>query len=114
MTWGAVMSYAHKGIELKNIPGIAPNPPPGTTVQAQAVAAAAADSPARPAVLTQRGARVLLNLERMMDDASRALSVADSPAPSSSSATTGQRTSLPQPETFASADGPTRGAPLKN
>ena len=112
MTWNAVMSYAHKGIELKNIPGIAPNPPPGTTPQSQAVAASApTDTPARPAVLTQRGARVLLNLERLMDDASRALSVAGAPtSPAPSAPSTGQQTSAPATETYASASSTTNGA----
>lgn len=110
MTWNAVMTYAHKGIELKNIPGIAPNPPPGTTPQSQAVAAAApTDTPARPAVLTQRGAGVLLKLERMMDDAARALSVAGSPSPAPTTPI-GEQTSAQKPETFASANGATNGA----
>ena len=71
-------------------------------------AAAATDTPARPAVLTHRGAGVLLKLERMMDDAARQLSVAaPSPAPTS---TTGQQTSVQKPETFASAGGPVDAA----
>ena len=85
-----------------------PNPPPGTTPQSQAVAAAApTDTPARPAVLTQRGAGVLVRLERLMDDASRALSVAaPSPAPA---APAGQQTSVQIPEAYASASGTTNG-----
>ena len=28
MTWHAIMAYAHQGIELKTIPGVAPDPTP--------------------------------------------------------------------------------------
>ena len=81
MTWRAIMSYAHQGIELKNIAGIAPNPPLGSVPQAKVAAVAAAtDIAQRPAVLTRRGAEVLLRMERLMDDAMKSLAVADAPA----------------------------------
>jgi penicillin-binding protein 1A len=81
MTWRAIMSYAHQGIELKNIPGIAPNPAPGSVPQARVAAVATTvDAPQRPAVLTRRGAEALLRVERLMDDATRSLAVADTPA----------------------------------
>jgi penicillin-binding protein 1A len=84
MTWHQIMAYAHTGIELKNIPGVAPNPPPGSLPpraslggqQAQIV-----DVAPRPPVLTRRGGEVLVRIERLMDDAARALNVADSAAP---------------------------------
>ena len=41
MTWRAIMTYAHQGIELKNIAGIAPNPPLGSAPQAKVAAVAA-------------------------------------------------------------------------
>jgi penicillin-binding protein 1A len=72
MIWQPIMTYAHQGIELKNIPGVAPNQ------TAPAVAKAAPDKdapppPLRPTVLTQRGTDVLVRIERMMEDAGRAL-----------------------------------------
>jgi penicillin-binding protein 1A len=101
MTWQAIMSYAHQGIELKNIPGVAPNPAPGTTPKAQVAAAAARDAGSlRPTVLTRRGVDALVRLERLMEDASRALAVAETPAP-----VPGKQSALPGNDAFAAAAG---------
>jgi penicillin-binding protein 1A len=67
MTWHDIMEYAHQGIELKNIPGLPPNP--STTAPAMAEAAKG-DAP-RPVALTSRGKQVLLRIERAMEDAAR-------------------------------------------
>jgi penicillin-binding protein 1A len=68
------MAYAHQGIELKNIPGLPPNPstiaPPDLVSQASPNSG---DVLPRPALLTQRGAQVLLRIERAMEDAVRTL-----------------------------------------
>ena len=69
MTWHEIMEYAHQGVELKNLPGLPPNPAPTAPV----VASANKGEAPRPAMLTFRGARVLVDLERMMEDASRAM-----------------------------------------
>ena len=34
MTWHEIMDYAHQGIELKNLPGLPPNPAPTAPVVA--------------------------------------------------------------------------------
>ena len=83
MTWRQIMAYAHTGIELKNIPGVAPNPPPGSLPQAVAAGNAPlqTDVAPRPPVLTRRGGEILVRIERLMDDATRALMAADTPAP---------------------------------
>lgn len=78
MIWHDTMSYAHQGIELKSIPGIAPNPPPSPTPDKNAIATNDTKGqpvapPVRPTVLTKRGTDVLVRIERMMEDASRAL-----------------------------------------
>jgi penicillin-binding protein 1A len=70
MTWHEIMEYAHQGVELKNLPGLAPNPAPTAPV---AENVAKGDAAARPAMLTFRGAQVLGRVEKMMEDASRAL-----------------------------------------
>jgi penicillin-binding protein 1A len=68
------MDYAHQGIELKQLPGV-----PVPTVRQQPVVAEGKSKsdepppPSRPAVLTKRGADILVRVERMMDDANRAL-----------------------------------------
>jgi len=84
MTWHQIMTYAHTGIELKNIPGVAPNPPPGTLPipVASATTTPPTEAAPRPPVLTRRGADILTRIERLMDDATRALVVADTPAAS--------------------------------
>jgi penicillin-binding protein 1A len=74
MTWHKIMAYAHQGLELKPLPGV----PPPQTRQQPAVAEVKSRSnepppPPRPALLTKRGADVLVRVERMMDDAHRAL-----------------------------------------
>ena len=78
MTWHDVMAFAHQGVEIKQIPGLAPS-----NAKPQAVAdAARSDATQRPTNLTRRGADVLLRVERLFDDATRTLAVtADSPTP---------------------------------
>ena len=77
MTWRQVMSFAHQGVELKNIPGLPPNP--STMAPVVADVSTKSDAP-RPALLTYRGVQVLLRVERLMEEASRALA-AGSPSP---------------------------------
>ena len=72
MTWREVMAYAHQGIELKNIPGVAPNP--STVAPADLVAEGASsgnDALPRPALLTAKGSQVLQRIERLMEDTAR-------------------------------------------
>jgi penicillin-binding protein 1A len=73
MTWQQIMAYAHQGIEIKQLPGV-PVPP---SRQQPAVASArgktAEPPPTRPAILTKRGADILVRIEKQMDDAARAL-----------------------------------------
>jgi penicillin-binding protein 1A len=74
MTWHTIMDYAHQGIELKQLPGV-PVPP---ARQQPVIADAKSKSnepppPSRPTVLTKRGADILVRVERLMDDANRAL-----------------------------------------
>ncbi|HMF24144.1 MAG TPA: PBP1A family penicillin-binding protein [Pseudolabrys sp.] len=86
MTWHSIMTYAHEGIELKQLPGV-----PVPAARQQSVVAentsksksksAVPPPPARPALLTKRGADVLVHVERMMDDANRALGPTSSNVP---------------------------------
>ena len=68
MTWHDIMEYAHQGIELKNLPGLAPNPAPTAPV-----AQNTAGDAVRPAMLSYKGAQVLVRVERLMEEASHAL-----------------------------------------
>jgi penicillin-binding protein 1A len=76
MTWQAIMSYAHQGIEIKPLLGVPGPPPPTASPRSNAPAVATGSTPAlRPTLLTVRGANVLVGIERLMDDAARALGV---------------------------------------
>jgi penicillin-binding protein 1A len=92
------MAYAHQGVELKNIAGVAPNPASVGPLLTDA-SGKNNDVPSRPPVLSQRGVQVLLRIERMMDDASRAMVVSGEPAP-----TGGPRpgAAVDRPNSFAS------------
>jgi penicillin-binding protein 1A len=79
MTWQKVMAFAHQGIELKSIPGAPPNP--GTSSPALVAEDGNGEVIVRPVTLSRRGADALVRLERLMEDASRALTRAGS-APS--------------------------------
>jgi penicillin-binding protein 1A len=99
MTWHQIMAYAHQGIEIKNIPGV----PAGPTPAAPHVATStpASGEPAlRPTMLTKRSIDVLLRVERLMDNATRAL--ADAPD-------TQRGAALPSRDTFASTASGARG-----
>jgi penicillin-binding protein 1A len=69
-TWHAIMTYAHQGIELKQIPGLAA---PTGAKGADTEVGNSGDVAPRPPMLTRKGANILIQLERMMDDATRAL-----------------------------------------
>jgi penicillin-binding protein 1A len=72
MTWHEIMAYAHQGVELKPIPGLGGSS--GRTVAAEGRKESGGDSAAgRFPVLTRRGADALVRVERLMDDATRAL-----------------------------------------
>jgi len=86
MTWRQIMAYAHQGIEIKQIPGVPAGPTPAAPQVAAATQGGAEPAAARPTMLTKRSIDVLLRVERMMENATRAL--ADAP---SAPATTPQR-----------------------
>jgi penicillin-binding protein 1A len=72
MIWRQIMAYAHQGIELKPIPGVAPGPMPAPPVVAAADGnGAAGEAAARPAALTRKASDVLIRMERLFDDAAR-------------------------------------------
>jgi len=93
MTWHEIMTYAHQGIEIKQLPGI-PVPrerQPSLVAEAKPPADEPAPPP-RPAMLTKRGAEILVRLEHMMDDANRAMG----PPPSTVSADKKNQAAIPK------------------
>jgi len=96
-TWHDIMTFAHDGIEIKPIPGLGP-----ATAAAPRVAAAPSKGPEtgqRPPLLTRRGADILVRLERLMDDATRALVERDGAA--------GRADASGRPDTLAASERPT-------
>lgn len=72
MTWRKIMGYAHQGVELKPMPGVAlpPNPLGPSLPVAEA---RPGDEIPKPALLTKRGIDILVRLEKSFEDAGRAL-----------------------------------------
>jgi penicillin-binding protein 1A len=71
MTWHAIMEYAHQGIEIKQLPGL---PIPAVRPKLVADTKPNIDAPPpRPRLLSKRGADVLVRIERMLDEAAKAL-----------------------------------------
>jgi penicillin-binding protein 1A len=68
LIWHNVMAYAHQGIELRQLPGL---PPPARAPAADA--AAQGTAVARPILLTRKGTEALVRVERLLDEAARAL-----------------------------------------
>ena len=99
MTWHQIMAYAHQGIEIKNIPGVPAGPTPAAP---QVAAAQKSTEPAaqRPTMLTKRSMDVLMRVEHMMENASRAL--ADTPV-------TQQGAALRAQDAIASTENGARG-----
>lgn len=99
MTWRQIMAYAHQGIEIKNIPGVPAGPTPAAP-QVATTALSGAEPTLRPTMLTKRSIEVLLRVERMMDNATRALADA---------AGAQRGAAVLTPDTFASAASGARG-----
>ena len=78
LTWHEIMAYAHQGVELKQIAGVGPN---SATVGPMLDKEGGKDVPIKPAMLTNKGVEALLRVERLMDEASRAMVAATGAAP---------------------------------
>jgi penicillin-binding protein 1A len=82
-TWHEIMAYAHQGVELKAIPGLGPQAT-GRQQVAEGKDGKKDGADAAPArlstVLTKRGTDALVRIERLMDDATRALATSAGPS----------------------------------
>src|SRR5262249_33631730 len=94
-TWHEIMAYAHQGIELKQIAGVARN---AATVGPIVDKDGKGDAPIRPAMLTNKGVQTLLRVEQLMDEDGRRTSEAD-PAGQATPPTAGTRPPAPTPRT---------------
>ena len=73
MTWHAIMSYAHQGIEIKPLPGIPAPPERQQPAYLTAKKPGALSPPPRPITLSKRGAEILSGIEKAMNQADRAM-----------------------------------------
>jgi len=95
------MAYAHQGIEVKQLPGLGAPQARQQPAVAEVKSKSSEPPPApRPALLTKRGADVLVRVERLMDDANRALGPA---RPTVSSVKDRQAATPPAGGAFASS-----------
>jgi penicillin-binding protein 1A len=75
------MAYAHQGVEIKPLYGVAPSPTPPRPAVAAGTGEPAAEEPPRPVVLTKRAAEILVQLERRLDEAARSAASAAATPP---------------------------------
>ncbi len=76
LTWHNIMAYAHQGIELRPLPGL----PPPQRAPTVADSTLAGEPAPQQILLTRKGTEALIRVERLLDDASRALGVPAPPA----------------------------------
>jgi penicillin-binding protein 1A len=71
LIWHNIMAYAHQSVELRPLPGL---PPPQHAPTVADAALQGAPAP-QQILLTRKGTEALVRVERLLDDASHALSV---------------------------------------
>jgi penicillin-binding protein 1A len=69
LAWHNIMAYAHQGVELRPLPGL----PPAQHAPTVADAALVGAPPAQQILLTRKGTDALVHVERLLDEASRAM-----------------------------------------
>jgi len=108
-TWHNIMLAAHQGIEVKELAGVGmgvklPPPPVQQTIAANGTVVTVAPrvleiKPGPPPVLTKRGADILVQVEKLLDDAARTADKTSAGEPTKPV----QSGSLALPESFAAA-----------
>jgi penicillin-binding protein 1A len=119
MTWHEIMSVAHQGIEIRELPGVGmgvklPQPAVPPTVAASGAQPKPPEiKPGPPPVLTKRGADILVQVEKMLDDAAKTAdkTSAGEPAKPGKPVSSG---ALPFPDSFAAATSGNASLPNKN
>jgi penicillin-binding protein 1A len=122
-TWHDIMTVAHQGIEIKELTGVGmgvklPPPPVQQVVAANGTVVTHTPRPPEikpgpPPVLTKRGADLLVQIEKMLDDAAKTTektSAGETPKPGKPT----QSGSLAFPESFAAATAGDAAAARKN
>jgi penicillin-binding protein 1A len=73
MTWRTIMDYAHQGIEVRQLPGVVVPERPQQVAAHSTRTEDKAPAARRPTLLSKRGAEALVRMERLLDEASRAM-----------------------------------------
>ena len=76
-TWHEIMAYAHQGVELRPIPVLGGG---GAAGCVRGQEEGGAPEGGRPSILTRRATEALLRVERLLDDATRALATGREPS----------------------------------
>ena len=118
-TWHDIMTVAHQGIEIKELAGVGMGQKVPANEKPQTVAASGAKEkapeikPGPPPVLTRRGAEVLVQVEKLLDDVAKTTdkTSASEPATPGKSASSSE---LPFPDNLAAATSGDALSPRKN
>jgi penicillin-binding protein 1A len=109
-TWHDIMSVAHQGIEIRELPGVGMGvklPQPAVPQTVAAFGAAQPKTleikPGPPPVLTKRGADILVQVEKMLDDAAKTADKTPSGELPKPPAKPVSSSALPFPDSFAAA-----------
>jgi penicillin-binding protein 1A len=116
-TWHDIMVAAHQGVEIKELPGVGmgeklPQPTVPPTVTAVNAPKPPEIKPGPPPVLTRRGADVLVQVEKLLDDAARTAERTTATEPPKPARPTSS--ALAFPDSFAAATPGEAAAPRKN
>jgi penicillin-binding protein 1A len=72
-TWHDIMTAAHRGVEIKDIAGVAAPAKPTAAKDARTADNEDTANPAPPPILTRRGAEILVRVEKMLDEAGKTI-----------------------------------------
>jgi penicillin-binding protein 1A len=72
-TWHDIMTTAHRGVEVKDIAGVAAPAKPTAAAAAKIAGSEDNANPAPPPILTKRGAEILVRVEKMLDQAGKTI-----------------------------------------
>jgi penicillin-binding protein 1A len=117
-TWHDIMTAAHEGVEVRELPGVGMGEKLPQTAQAAMAAAGAPKTleikPGPPPVLTRRGADILVRVEKLLDDAAKTpikTTMDEPPKPTKSTSSS----AIPFSDSFAAATPDSAAsAPRKN
>jgi penicillin-binding protein 1A len=120
-TWHDIMVVAHQGIEIKELTGVGMGTKLPQAAAQQTVAANGAAGPkiidvkpGPPPVLTRRGADILVQVEKMLDDAARTADKSTSAGETLKPNKTTSSSALAFPENYAAATASDAATPRKN